>query len=149
MDGIFGGATIPLTRGTRDFKNSESDFQQLSRYAVVDRFTIDLDRGLILLGPLAREIHGLASDTVGIKRFLECYRETDRQGLLCLIERLASEGWPFHYTARLAGSDGRFVHGFIGGTDMSDSIADEWCGVLIMSRNGLVPAAHRKEACRA
>jgi len=144
MNGIFGGVIVPLKRDICDQESSESDLRRIGRHAVVDHFSIDLDQGMVLLGPLARRLHGIASDsgTIGIRQFLDCYHADERKGLLCLLERLASEERPFHYTARLADAGGRFVHGFIGRAEEGDEAIGEWSGVIIMSRDGL-----RKPAC--
>ncbi len=142
MRAIFGGATIPLSRGYVEVENSEDDLQRFDRYAFVDRIGIDLDRGLILLGPRARDFHGLPADSesVGIQQFLDCYREHDRRDLLCLLERLTCFEEPFHYTAQLAGPDGQFIHGFIGCAENGGAAAGELTGIVVMSRCGLISA---------
>lgn len=143
MGGIFGGVMVPLKRDIGDLESSESDLRRFARHAVVDHFSIDLDRGMILLGPLAIKVHGISDDSgmIGIGRFLDCYHPMERGGLLHLLERLASEERPFHYTARLAGVGAPFVHGFIARAEEADETAGEWSGVMIMSRNGLKATA--------
>jgi len=142
MRAIFGGATIPLSRGFVEVENSENDLQRFDRYAFVDQIGIDLHRGLILLGSRARDFHGLPADreSVGIRQFLNCYREHDRRDLLCLLERLTCFEEPFHYTAQLEGPEGQFIHGFIGCTEGGSKADGEFTGIVVMSRCGLVSA---------
>jgi hypothetical protein len=143
MGGIFGGVLVPLKRDIGDLESSESGMRRFARHAVVDHFSIDLDRGMILLGPLARKVHGVSDDGVliGIGRFLDCYHPMERKGLLHLLERLASEERPFHFTARLAEAGAPFVHGFVDRTEEAGEAAGEWSGVMIMSRSGLKATA--------
>jgi hypothetical protein len=150
MRAIFGGATIPLSRGFVEVENSENDLQRFDRYAFVDRIGIDLDRGLILLGSRARDFHGLPADaeTVGIRQFLDCYREPDRRDLLRLLERLTCFEEAFHYTAQLAGPDGQFIHGFIGCAEDGGETSGERTGIVVMSRCGLVSTAPLSIASR-
>jgi len=139
MSGIFGGVLVPLQRDFCGLESSENDLRRFARHAVVDHFSIDLDQGMVLLGPLARKLHGVSPDggTIGIRRFLDCYHPDERKGLLCLIERLASNEHPFHYTARLCAAGAPFVHGFIGLAEDGDEAIGEWSGVMIISRSGL------------
>lgn len=139
MSGIFGGAMVPLKRDIGNLESSERDLRRFARHAVVDHFSIDLDQGMVLLGPLARKIHGISSDSglVGISRFLDCYHPMERKGLLYLLERLAAEERPFHYTARLADVGAPFVHGFIARAEDGEEAVGEWSGVMILSRSGL------------
>ena len=142
MSGIFGGVTFPLKRAIAEYESSERDLRQFARHAFVDHFAIDLDNGMIELGPLAREFHGLVGENngIGIRQFIDCYHEADRAGLLDLIELLACDEQSFHYTARLAGPGGRFVHGFISRNDDANVTGVQWSGVVVMSRSGLAPA---------
>ncbi|MFZ2100361.1 MAG: hypothetical protein WAU86_07340 [Oricola sp.] len=130
-------------------ETGEAELRHLARHAVVDRIGVDVDRGMIVLGPHARKFHGLSvdSETTGIRQFLDCYHEADRAGLLCLLERLARDEQPIHYTARLAGSDGQFVHGFVEHADEGDDGFGAWSGVVVMSRSGLVSPARLPKAC--
>ena len=149
MRAFFGGPTIPLKRGISQTETGEAELRRLARYALVDRIGIDVQRGMIVLGPHARRFHRLAADikTIGIRQFLDCYHEADRAGLLCLLERLARDEQPIHYTARLAGSDGQFVHGFVEHADENEDGFGTWSGVVVMSRSGLVSPARLPKAC--
>ena len=149
MSGIFGGVTFPLKRTFSEYESTEHDLRQFGEHAFVDRFSIDLESGMIILGPRAREFHGLSAEDggIGMRHFLECYHEADRPGLLDLLERLACDGRPFHYTARLEGPGGRFVHGFISRGSDGNSPGAEWSGVVVMSRSGLAPAGSPGDYC--
>lgn len=131
---LFGGATVPFDTELTD-PNNNIDVQQLSRSALVDRFGLDLEGAVILLGPVARKFHGLSGEDerVGLQTFLECYDPDARSGLIDLIEKLAGEGRPFHFTARLATPAGAFVHGFLAPVKAGDKDSG-WTGMLVMSR---------------
>ncbi|QKV19658.1 hypothetical protein [Oricola thermophila] len=147
MNDFFGGVLVPTDRDFRDLESGTRELRRFSKHAIVDHFKVDLDRGLICLGPLARVFHRLPVDDefIGIGRFLDAYRDDERRELLSLIERFAREQSPFHYTARLSGRSGRFVHGFVAPPDDGGDADREWSGVLVMSRRGL---AHDRGAGR-
>lgn len=142
MDYFFGGVLVSPDRDFRDVESGNRELQRLSRHAIMDRFRVDLDRGMICLGPLARVFHRLPTEDeyIGIGRFLDAYRDEERRALLRLIERFAREQSPFHYTARLSGGSGRFVHGFMAPSDDGGDTDCEWSGILVMSRRGLAIA---------
>jgi hypothetical protein len=146
MSGIFGGATFPLKRAFAEYESGERSLGQFARHAFVDHFAIDLDSGLVELGPLAREYHGFGrdQDAIGIRQFLDCYHEAERQSLLDLLEQMACDERPFHYTATLAGPGGRFVHGYISRCDDVAPTETEWSGVIVMSRSGLAPSGAQR-----
>ena len=131
---LYGGATVPFDTELAD-PNNNINIRQLSRSALVDRFGLDLEDASILLGPVARKFHGLSGDKerIGIRTFLECYDPDARTGLIDLIEKLAGEGRPFHFTARLAAPAGAFVHGFLAPAAAGNEDGG-WSGMLVMSR---------------
>lgn len=135
MKSLFGGATMPMTTAPAD-SDSPKAVQSLSRHALVDRFGIDFDGAAILLGPVARQFHGIAgsSPRVGIRTFLECYEPLARPGLAELIEKFADEGQPFHFSARLLASPGAYVHGSIATWDACRDKGG-WTGMLVMSHD--------------
>lgn len=140
---LYGGATVPFDTEHAD-PNNTIDIRQLSRSALVDRFGLDLEDASILLGPVARKFHGLSGDNerIGMRTFLECYDPDARAGLVDLIERLAGEGRPFHFTARLAKPAGAFVHGFLAPATAGKGDSG-WSGMLVMSRQeAAVPIIH-------
>ena len=131
---LYGGATVPFDTERAD-PNNNIDIRQLSRSALVDRFGLDLEDATILLGPVARKFHGLSGDSerIGMRAFLECYDPDARAGLIELIEKLAGEGHPFHFTARLAAPAGAFVHGFLAPPSVGNTNGG-WSGTLVLSR---------------
>jgi len=131
---LYGGATVPFDTELPD-PNNNIDVGKLSRSALVDRVGLDLEGASILLGPVARKFHGLSgeSERIGMRTFLECYDPDARTGLIELIEKLAGEGRPFHFTARLAAPAGAFVHGFLAPAPAGNKNGG-WSGMLVMSR---------------